>query len=749
LLDSLGKGAFGEIYTAVNIYSGEKVAVKVEGPLNNTSKKRKPLLFMEMDVLKKLQGYPYFCKLEAYGRFVLQTKVNSYNYIIMQLLGPSLSKLRRKCQRFSIATTALLGKQILRAIEVCHNVAGVVHRDIKPGNFCMGISPPGNGVNGTYIRSKCYMIDFGLCRSYRNSEGILREERKHVGFRGTVAYASINAHEGRDLGRVDDLWSMFYMLVEFVRGDLPWKVKDKEKVAELKKKYTNESLVANLPKPFLDIMNYLISLHFEDAPNYNYIDKLLDKLFECSGKPKNVPFDWEIPEKSEENILSESLCSNKIENNTINLAAKTSGGIYNKPTDMKSITKPNIKIDTTNISASVQSSPAVSPKYTSIFSKNNSKVLNIAAGESLNNNDSPPDYSILKLKQQQVQLRQKQKSQHTQLQLQQQQQLQYQLSLQQQQQQQQQLQLQQSPSQPHQHQHHHHHHHHHHTQEEYKTTLQQPPQQSYSGKGSYFNAHSHLKMNSLTPPSSIDKDHHDSEKLYKKALLNEINSQSDSGIDQSPISKHKSPSKNKLDSDSMIKSGSSKLKNKISAYYKAEENYQKMEVQSNFRSPKTVSKTNSPFNPGNSLSNSISLKNKVKSISPTPSPISTKSQSSLQILTGNLMKSRSHSRSPSNLSCNTSRTRYYSIQLPKDSSKNDGYNGTPDEYSKKTDRRYDIDVNDNVLMHSYSQPQSFLHHHSSHHDKKEKESKKPTSPLGKTQKFLGEDSRMKLFFKYF
>jgi len=52
----LGKGAFGEIYTAVNIYSGEKVAVKVEGPLNSTSKKRKPLLLMEMDVLKKLQG---------------------------------------------------------------------------------------------------------------------------------------------------------------------------------------------------------------------------------------------------------------------------------------------------------------------------------------------------------------------------------------------------------------------------------------------------------------------------------------------------------------------------------------------------------------------------------------------------------------------------------------------------------------------------------------------------------------------
>jgi len=39
------------------------------------------------------KGYPYFCKLEAYGRFTIQSKVNStYNYIIMQLLGPRYIK---------------------------------------------------------------------------------------------------------------------------------------------------------------------------------------------------------------------------------------------------------------------------------------------------------------------------------------------------------------------------------------------------------------------------------------------------------------------------------------------------------------------------------------------------------------------------------------------------------------------------------------------------------------------------------
>lgn len=242
-------------------------------------------------------------------------------------------------------------------------------------------------------------------------------------------------------------------------------------------------------------------------------------------------------------------------------------------------------------------------------------------------------------------------------------------------------------------------------------------------------------MNSLTPPSSIDKDHHESENLYKKALLNEINSLSDSGIDQSPIIKKKSSSRSKIDSDSLMKSGSSKLKNKISPYFKSDESFQKMDAKANFRSPKTISKTNSPFNHGNSLS-------------PSPSPISSaKSPTSSQLLAGNIITS--HSRSPSNLSCNTSRTRYFSIQLPKDANKSDAYHGTIDEYSKKNERRYDnMEINDNFFMHTYAQAQSFLSH--SHHDKKDKDSsrKKATSPLGKGSKFLGEESKMKMLFKY-
>lgn len=125
-----------------------------------------------------------------------------------------------------------------------------------------------------YNCRKVYMLDFGLARQYTTSTGEVRAPRAAAGFRGTVRYASINAHRNRgwylvsqvtscttsqmflEMGRHDDLWSLFYMLVEFVNGQLPWrKVKDKEQVGLMKEKYDHRLLLKHLPsdlKQFLD-----------------------------------------------------------------------------------------------------------------------------------------------------------------------------------------------------------------------------------------------------------------------------------------------------------------------------------------------------------------------------------------------------------------------------------------------------------------------------------------------------------------
>lgn len=157
-------------------------------------------------------------------RFIGCGRNDRFNYVVMQLQGKNLAELRRAQTRtaFSLSTTLRLGLQILRAIESIHSV-GFLHRDIKPSNFSIGRLP--------YNSRLVYMLDFGLARQYTTGTGEVRCPRAAAGFRGTVRYASINAHRNREMGRHDDLWSLFYMLVEFVNGQLPWrKIKDKEQV---------------------------------------------------------------------------------------------------------------------------------------------------------------------------------------------------------------------------------------------------------------------------------------------------------------------------------------------------------------------------------------------------------------------------------------------------------------------------------------------------------------------------------------
>ncbi|KAI8813965.1 kinase-like domain-containing protein [Cladochytrium replicatum] len=307
ILNTLGKGAFGEVYQAMDLLSGESVAIKVENPSC-----KKPVLKLEISIMRRLQGCPYTCRFINCGRFTTPQSPEAllaqqasgtgppiYSYLVMQLLGANLSELRRRCvqNRFSICTTAILAKQMLSGIEALHEV-GVLHRDIKPGNFCL------SNESSPYDRARCYLIDFGLSRRYLSQSGNVRESRSKVGFRGTARYASINAHLGRDLSRADDLWSLFYVLIEFLKGQLPWKGKEKEKIGEMKQVMTNPDLIAGLPQPMFTIFEHLSGLGYKDRPDYSLLQNCFDDLFACSGQPDDIPYDWELSEKSQVALLS-------------------------------------------------------------------------------------------------------------------------------------------------------------------------------------------------------------------------------------------------------------------------------------------------------------------------------------------------------------------------------------------------------------------------------------------------------------
>nr|XP_014352850.1 PREDICTED: tau-tubulin kinase 2 isoform X2 [Latimeria chalumnae] len=276
VLKKIGGGGFGEIYEALDLLTRESIALKVE-----SSQQPKQVLKMEVAVLKKLQGKDHICRFIGCGRNDL------YNYVVMQLQGRNLADLRRSQHRgtFSISTTLRLGKQILESIESIHSV-GFLHRDIKPSNFAMGRF-------ATTCR-KCYMLDFGLARQFTNSCGEVRPARPVTGFRGTVRYASINAHRNREMGRHDDLWSLFYMLVEFTAGQLPWrKIKDKEQVGSIKERYDHRLMLKHLPPDFSVFLDHICSLDYFTKPDYQLLMSVFDNNVKKHGVVESDPFDWE------------------------------------------------------------------------------------------------------------------------------------------------------------------------------------------------------------------------------------------------------------------------------------------------------------------------------------------------------------------------------------------------------------------------------------------------------------------------
>uniref|UniRef100_A0A915IXU6 Protein kinase domain-containing protein n=1 Tax=Romanomermis culicivorax TaxID=13658 RepID=A0A915IXU6_ROMCU len=187
--------------------------------------------------------------------------------------------------------------------------------DIKPENYVIGRS-------GAEKRT-IYLLDFGMVRRYRakvvfetkcfmvskrsasekpktpkifmkfQSSDRLKSIYKKSGKRysetsifsifvwvtsRTVGYASPRVLSNMDASRCDDLCSWFYIVTEFMCGDLPWHVKDvpRRKMAMVKKMMIKQ-LLATIPDQMRTIYDKIMALDYYDVPPYDSIKAYLNE----------------------------------------------------------------------------------------------------------------------------------------------------------------------------------------------------------------------------------------------------------------------------------------------------------------------------------------------------------------------------------------------------------------------------------------------------------------------------------------
>ncbi|KAH6904891.1 CK1/CK1/CK1-D protein kinase [Coprinopsis sp. MPI-PUGE-AT-0042] len=139
----------------------------------------------------------------------------------------------KMCNRhFSMKTVLLLADQLLSRIEFVHTNS-IVHRDIKPANFVMSVTTGYTVlVSRTEPTTRMHRQPVTPTSAFPETNSATPVTPMHIPYyqhptrssrRWNIAFCVSQHHLGIDASRRDDLESLAYMLIYFIRGSLPWR----------------------------------------------------------------------------------------------------------------------------------------------------------------------------------------------------------------------------------------------------------------------------------------------------------------------------------------------------------------------------------------------------------------------------------------------------------------------------------------------------------------------------------------------
>jgi len=245
LIERIATGGMGEVWRGGDQILGRPVAIKMLAAAHADDEQFRARFRAEARYASSL-AHPGITRVFDYG----EHSPLGGPYLVMELVdGQPLSEILERYGRLDPYVVLDIVAQAARALDAAHR-AGIVHRDIKPGNLLIM-------ADGT-----TKITDFGIAKASQpdvnlTATGIVM---------GTALYVSPEQATGQPLTGSSDIYSLGVVAYECLAGDPPFVADQPLAIAIMHKHDPVPPLPSDVPRPVADLVYAMLAKEPRDRP---------------------------------------------------------------------------------------------------------------------------------------------------------------------------------------------------------------------------------------------------------------------------------------------------------------------------------------------------------------------------------------------------------------------------------------------------------------------------------------------------